>query len=410
MDPYRMRVALASLCLLENIGSSAPLGRLKRVLEGLEAGCEEFARAWGALVSSTLQEGSLADQLKREMVLDANPFARKSLALPFEKLDKTLVEAAGHDAGLLSSVLEEAAPGRLIEAASNRWPDMAAFFSSLPLFDAGGGLGMKGAKELYDFYRKNGYGFFAVSSAFLYRDKEAAPIACPDPVTLGDLKGYARQKKVILENTRLFLTGKEANNILLYGDKGTGKSSTVKAVFNEFKGDGLKLIEIGKKDMASFHHLCELLKVSPFHFILFLDDISFAREDDNFTALKALIEGGIAKKPENVVIYATSNRRHLIGEKFSDRQGDDIHVKDTIETITSLSDRFGIEIVFESPKKDEYLGIVEALALDAGVGLERENLHILAERFALQKGGRSPRAARQFIASLEAGRPALRKA
>lgn len=402
MDTYQIRVALASISVLEKVKTRGIIEQLSQVLSGLDVGCEEFVRAYGSLVSLTLAKGGVRDQLKRELLLDDNSFARKSWSLPFEQMEPALVAAVGHDVAVLSSFLEHITPERLLAFGSARYPDMGELILSLPHFEMGSNFEIKDARGLYDFYRQKGYGFFTKASAFSYRDKSVLEIGSPDPVCLRDLKGYQRQKNIIIENTRLFLKGKEANNILLYGDKGTGKSSTVKAVFNEFKEEGLKLIEIGKDDLVNFHHLCELLCTSPFRFILFLDDISFSREDDSFTILKALIEGGIAKRPQNVVLYATSNRRHLVEEKFSDRQGDDIHVRDTIEAITSLSDRFGIEVVFESPMRDEYLSIVEALVFEKDIVIDPKSLHILAERFALHKGGRSPRTARQFIASLEA--------
>ena len=178
---------------------------------------------------------------------------------------------------------------------------------------------------------------------------------------------------------------------------GTGKSSTVKAVVNEYAPRGLKIVELPPKQVKLFPRLCERIAASPFRFIVFLDDLSFDQEDENFAALKAFIEGGLAGRPENLVIYATSNRRHLVRESFSSRQGDDIHLRDTLETATSLSDRFGLEITFSVPDKDEYLYIVDELAAEYGVTLPAEELHLLAERFALRRNGRSPRTARQFI-------------
>ena len=228
-------------------------------------------------------------------------------------------------------------------------------------------------------------------------DGSAVPIVHPDAIRLHDLPGYERQKKQVLQNTRAFLDGRNANNILLYGDKGTGKSSTVKAVANEFADRGLKIIQMEPRHIPCFPQLFQQTLRSPFRFILFLDDLSFSREDRNFAALKAFIEGGLAGKPANLVIYATSNRRHLIRESMADRQGDDVRVRDTLETVTSLSDRFGLEITFSVPDKDEYLYIVEQLADESGRKLDRDELHLLAERFALRRNGRSPRTARQFI-------------
>ncbi|MPN00459.1 hypothetical protein SDC9_147654 [bioreactor metagenome] len=271
---------------------------------------------------------------------------------------------------------------------------------SLPRFDMGKSFEISDVKGLYGFYKRNGYGFFAKNPVCIYQNKKIVGVKSPDPIRLSDLKGYERQKNIIIGNTRLFLSGREANNVLLYGDKGTGKSSTVKAVVNEFQEEGLRLIEIRKEDLSDFHTLCEILSESPFKFIVFLDDISFAKEDESFGTLKAVIEGGIVRRPDNVIIYATSNRRHLVNEKFSDREGDDIHIKDTIETITSLSDRFGIEVVFGAPDKDEYLKIVTELAAEQGIEMDAESLYLLAERFALLKSGRSPRTARQFVTSL----------
>lgn len=402
MNVYQTRVAISSISVLENIKKQGILEKLFQVLLGLEKGSEEFVESYSSLMSLTLRCGPVTDQLKAEILLDSNIFAKKSQTLPFEKMDPTLLQAVQHDCSVLHELMETMTAEELLQTGAKRFPAMEDIITSLPCFEMGNSFTLTDAKVLYEFYRQNGYGFFTKNSAFVYKDKTIIEIERPDIVRLTDLKGYERQKKTILENTLLFLKGREANNILLYGDKGTGKSSTVKAVFNEFKSQGLKLIEINKDNLSHFHHLCEILSASPFHFILFLDDISFAKEDDSFTALKAIIEGGIVKRPDNVIIYATSNRRHLVGESFSDRQGDDIHVRDTLETITSLSDRFGIEIVFEAPEKDQYLRIVEALAQESELEIDEDSLYLLAERFALLKGGRSPRTARQFITSLAA--------
>ena len=212
-----------------------------------------------------------------------------------------------------------------------------------------------------------------------------------DPIRLSDLKGYARQKDQVITNTLAFLENRPANNILLYGDKGTGKSSTVKAVVNEFADRGLKIVEISPNQVNCFPMLCSEAARSPYRVIIFMDDLVFDREDDNFAALKAFIEGGLTGMPSNLILYATSNRRHLVRESFSERQGDDIHVRDTLETITSLSDRFGLEITFSVPDKDEYLSIIDQLAEEYGLDLPAEELHLLAERFAIR------RTARQFI-------------
>ena len=306
-----------------------------------------------------------------------------------------LLAAATHDIEVLNGLLALSG-SQLCEAAALHFD--ADALRSLPDFAPSAALPFTTGAELAGYYRGEGYGFFAQSSAFSMQDDGSAlPIVHPDTIRLHDLPGYERQKKQVLQNTRAFLDGKDANNILLYGDKGTGKSSTVKAVANEYADRGLKIIQMSPRHITCFPKLFEQTLRSPFRFIVFLDDLTFDREDDNFAALKAFIEGGLAGKPSNLVIYATSNRRHLIRESMADRQGDDVRVRDTLETVTSLSDRFGLEITFSVPDKDEYLYIVEQLADESGLALERDELHLLAERFALRRNGRSPRTARQFI-------------
>ena len=183
---------------------------------------------------------------------------------------------------------------------------------------------------------------------------------------------------------------------MLFGDAGTGKSSTVKAVVNEFWERGLRLVEVKKNQSSEMTAVIEALSRNPLKFILFLDDLSFTAENDDFYTLKAMLEGSALAKAPNIAIYATSNRRHLIKESFSDREGgDDVHRNETMEETISLSARFGLTVAFLRPERELYLRIVRELAKDAGIAMELEQLEAEAERFAL--GGRSPRAARQFI-------------
>lgn len=248
---------------------------------------------------------------------------------------------------------------------------------------------------------KHGYGVYAKYRMF-YLDKEnkVVPVHSPDDIRLSSLIDYEREQNIILENTRALLGGKPAANVLLTGDAGTGKSSTVKAIVNELFEKGLRIIEVRKDQLCSIAGLLDALSENPLKFILFIDDLSFQKDDDNYSALKAVLEGSVSAKSQNVVIYATSNRRHIIKEKFSDREGDDIHRNDTMQELVSLSERFGLHVTFNRPDKQTYLDIVHRLAKDAGIDMKEKELDEEAERFALGRGGRSARAARQLVDSI----------
>ncbi|MBQ2842336.1 MAG: ATP-binding protein [Clostridia bacterium] len=247
---------------------------------------------------------------------------------------------------------------------------------------------------------KYGYGIYAKNHMFRIDNGKIVPVLHPDETMLSDLIGYEREKKTVLDNTKALLESKPAANILLTGDAGTGKSSTVKAVVNELYKEGLRIIEVRKEQLREISVILDELSDNPLKFILFIDDLSFQKDDDNFSALKAILEGSVSAKSKNVVIYATSNRRHLVKEKFSDREGDDVHFNDTIQEIISLSDRFGIHITFNKPNKETYLDIVRSLANKKGIKYNSDELERKAEQFALEKGSRSARAAKQFVESI----------
>ena len=206
-----------------------------------------------------------------------------------------------------------------------------------------------------------------------------------------------------MDNTKALLSGKPAANILLTGDAGTGKSSTVKAVVNELSESGLRIIEVRKEQLHKIPKILDELGSNPLKFILFIDDLSFTKDDDNFSALKAILEGSVSAKSNNVAIYATSNRRHLVKENFSDREGDDVHFNDTMQELLSLSERFGIQLTFSRPDKSTYLDIVHSLADKCGIEYDPEILDAEAEKFALKRGTRSARAAKQFVDGIVSG-------
>ncbi|MEI0489398.1 ATP-binding protein [Brachyspira pulli] len=248
---------------------------------------------------------------------------------------------------------------------------------------------------------KKGYGIFYNSNMFTLDDrKNIIPAKHQDMQNIKQLYGYERERSKVIQNTKALLEGKKANNILLYGDAGTGKSSTIKAISNMFKDDGLRLIEVKKDQLSFITDIIEDLSYSPLKFIIFIDDLTFSSNDDTFSYLKAILEGGVNSFPTNVVVYVTSNYRHLIKENFNDRTGDDIHIEDTIQQIISLTNRFGIIITFQRPDKDLFIDIVLSYAEYNNIKMDKEELIKQAESYAIRSAGRSPRAARQFIETL----------
>ncbi|MEG6616354.1 ATP-binding protein [Peptococcaceae bacterium 1198_IL3148] len=256
---------------------------------------------------------------------------------------------------------------------------------------------------LINHYHRAGVGIFGRFHTLLWDGEKQNVIGVnnPDPIKLSDLIGYDWERKQIVDNTEAFIKGYPANNVLLYGDRGTGKSSTVKALVNSYGTDGLRLIEVPKQYLADFPVIIRLLSTLHQYFILFVDDLSFEDFEVEYKALKAVLEGGVETKPKNVLIYATSNRRHLIRESHSERQQDDVHAGDTMQEKLSLSDRFGLTVTFISPNQQQYLAIVEGLATGRGLNIPKEELHRQAIQWELRHSGRSGRVARQFVDYLE---------
>lgn len=248
-----------------------------------------------------------------------------------------------------------------------------------------------------DNIERYGYGIYAKYYMFIVKDSRIVPVKYPDEVKLSQLIGYEKQRQLVIDNTLALINGKPASNVLLSGDAGTGKSSSVKAIANEFRDKGLRIIEIRKDQLREIPEIIDGLSKNPLKFILFIDDLSFAKDDDNFGALKAILEGSVSARANNIVIYATSNRRHLVKESFADRDGDDVHRNDTVQELISLSERFGLRITFSKPNKYEYLEIVKGLAKLNSLDMSEEELEKEAERFAVGRSGRSARAAKQFI-------------
>lgn len=256
-------------------------------------------------------------------------------------------------------------------------------------------------EERLEHIGRYGYGVFASAKMFRVTDRDIVPVEAADEISIDSFVGYEEERQKVFDNTRALIEDKPAANVLLFGDAGTGKSSTVKACANHFADQGVRLIELRKDQLFSLSYIMGRIADNPLKFIIFIDDLSFNKNDDCFSMLKAALEGSASAKAKNAVIYATSNRRHIVKENFSDRAAtDDIHHSDTVQELMSLSDRFGLTVYFSRPNKALYLSIVHTLARKNGLTMDPGELDIKAEAFALAKGSRSPRAAEQFINSL----------
>ena len=261
-----------------------------------------------------------------------------------------------------------------------------------------------------EFYRDYGVGMFGLNKAFRIQDRTDSklvflPINNMDKVMLSDLVGYEIQKKKLVDNTRAFVEGKKANNVLLFGDSGTGKSTSIKAIVNEFYDQGLRMIEIYKHQFKDLSNVIAAVKNRNYKFIIYMDDLSFEEFEIEYKFLKAVIEGGVETKPDNILIYATSNRRHLIRETWSDRndvqQDEGMHRSDTMQEKLSLVNRFGVTINYSKPSQKEYFDIAIHLAAKAGIKMSEDELKAEANKWELSHGGISGRTAQQFIYYLQ---------
>jgi len=377
---------------------------------------EEAVRvaAQGELVALAVENGWQGDLwrccIARELVSSENPFS-----LTWERHSggqDTLEALALADMKLFFELLNAPPEGRAwpllrnFRHESRRTADCASFLAfSGELAAAGSPEGL--LDRLTAFYQTRGVGLLGMGQVFRARrtgdGAELVSVEDRPPVRLADLVGYRQQKDLLIRNTEAFLRGKGSNNVLLYGDAGTGKSTSIQALVNEYADQGLRLIELYKEQYDLIPDILRQVKGRNYRFLLFLDDLSFEENETSYKYLKAVMEGGAEAPPENVRICATSNRRHLIKETLSDRSGDDIHEADTRQELMSLSARFGLTVTFQRPDKVRFEEILLDLAKQYGVQMPSDQLFIKGEAFAIRAGGRSPRVARQFIELLSAG-------
>lgn len=392
MQEFRNKIA--SLCCFNVKNDPVLLGFRKLFGESAEESFEGYAQ----IASTVLKSGKPLSEYFRDMlVFSDSPVLNEFAFGEVSKADLSILrkDAIRYDLDVLRSLCEETAAQ--IQIRLNTFYDTLDF-GKLPLYD--NGVFNYTPDYFLDYVRTHGSGMFAKYKAFTY-DGELHPIDHPDTIRLSDLKNYEEQRKQVVDNTVCFLSGKPAQNVLLYGDRGTGKSSTVKAVLNESKY--LRMVEVLKSDIELIPQLFRRLRDIPLHFIVLIDDLSFSENDDRFGILKGILEGSLAAKPDNILIYATTNRRKIIRETIADRE---VSGADAIDESMSLSDRFGLLVTFMKPDKRVYLDIVQKLAEDKDLDIPEEKLFAAAERFALKRGGRSPRTARQFVDWVE-GRLAL---
>nr|WP_225624190.1 ATP-binding protein [Thermoanaerobacterium thermosaccharolyticum] len=348
-------------------------------------------------VKNDVYNGIWKSKINDLVKVDENIFSLLSEKFGQDMIDKRLKMAAEKELETLKKLADVDLIGYVEEHLSFNMPPWENLINHSNKGDIADILDCKSIDEIIDYYNKNGCGLFNRYRAFRWDNGELIGVENPDPVEFDDLIGYEEEHRIVIDNTNRFMRGLPASNILLYGDRGTGKSSTVKAVLNMYYKKGLRLIEVSRQDMMDLNKIINIISSRGLKFILFLDDLSFEENETEYKVLKSTLEGGIGKLPDNVIIYATSNRRHLIREYLDDSVQNELHLMDTKEEKLSLADRFGITITFMSPNQEEYLKIVESLAQKYGISLDMDTLKSESIRWCTWHNGMSPRSAKQFI-------------
>lgn len=398
-DVFGDDIGQAFLALLEEVSRQDQLLRV-----------QAYGR-WFSAIAHTGQ--GWQDYLLNRMVSVENPFSRSIQTTSPDALPPALVDAIAHDLRILQQIygcsttqmarwVGDQTPAwsdHLLYPKTSRQKRIAQFSTDLEsLMDWAAAI-----PDLAEFYRTFGTGMIAQYSAFRWQNGRLDAIAHPDPLSIDALVGYETQRDTLVKNTEFLLAGLPALHILLYGSRGSGKSSLVKSLLHEY--DNLRLIEVGKADLKDLSTIVEQLRHLPQKFIIFVDDLSFEDDDDAYKALKVVLEGNLTARPQNVVVYATSNRRHLIREFFDERprpkDADEVHNWDTVQEKLSFSDRFGLTLTFEPADQTTYLKIVRHLAEQAKMIISPEDLEFQALQWATRHNGRSGRTARQFIDFLE---------
>ena len=397
MELNALRAALRGVAAYRELTSSAVMFNAATLLDALSnREGEDALTAYTALFYALRQEGceGLGDWLWDWLRYTETPYSR---LIDRGGSDPALENAARRDVDTLV-LLAETDCDRFIDAMKPLLPnEYAPVLAGLPRWRAAAPFDFD---SLTQFYREHGAGLFAKYRAFLWEDGVLVPVADPGCPRPEDLLGYEHQRGMVEQNTRLMIAGRQANNVLLFGDGGTGKSATVKSMLYLPGMEELRLIEVEKENLTGMPELIRSLEGRRQKFILFIDDLAFDQDDKTYSALKTILEGTLEKRPVNVCICATSNRRHLVRQTFADRAGDEVDTFETISEKTALAERFGLRIPYLTMNKTDYLALVDHLAAQAGLDIPADRLHAQAMTWEIRHAGRTPRVARQFVASL----------
>ncbi len=412
-DVQRYRQQAVSLLLYQTVLESplcqAFLGLLDALCSEENDACLRAYGHWFRTIAQ--QQQTWGDHLVQQVLRNENPFSLQAQTQPVETLPPALLEAAQQDLARLQQLYQ------CSEAQLARWVQTVCQLPQLPtpwsLEPAPPAPPLSQADDwsaaiadLATYYRQHGTGLLGEYRALGWQDGHLVGIPNPDPIRLGQLAAYDSPRQTLIQNTEFLLAGYPALHVLLYGSRGSGKSSLVKALLNQYGDQGLRLIEVPKAALVHLPQIVDPLRYRPQKFIVFVDDLSFEEDDDAFKALKVVLEGSLTARPQNVVVYATSNRRHLVREFFADRpaprDADDLQAWDTVQEKLSFSDRFGLTLTFEAADQPTYLKIVHHLAAQAELTLDPSDLEARALQWATRHNGRSGRSARQFIDFLRA--------
>lgn len=404
--------AAEKLILFKDLRNNPVISNLKKYLKGNSSAKSKISEIIYSFLELSIEQGLSGDlwhnYLKKQITASKNIFTLKAEKNLINK-QSSLYQVALSDIKILNSLFAidftdllkalDMEGLRYLEEFNISDSDLDQYNQEIYTGIFKSDSAENNLEALISFYKNYGSGILNKSKAFYWQQNNLKLVNNPDPITFNELIGYQKEKKKLIENTESFLKGFHAHNVLLYGDSGTGKSSSVKALLNKYYRAGLRLIEINSSQIKELPDILDYLNDRGLYYIIFMDDLSFEEFETDYKYLKAVMEGGIESKPANVLFYATSNRRHLVREKWQDRESE-VHENDILNEKLSLAERFGLTLMFNNPSKSEYLKIVKELAAKEGLDIEAEILKKKALEWSKWNNGRSGRSARQFINQL----------